>query len=117
MTEAGIKTEDYREINEYWVKRLTKSSIDPMDAVKDILAIASSQNEKKRILTEENTPDHIIPKPFLQNVMTLGYPKSTDTHRILTYEHKGIIVGKGNPYWGADPNKFYFIIKHGKRIS
>jgi len=29
MTKAGIKTEDYRDINEYWMKRLfTKDTFD-----------------------------------------------------------------------------------------
>lgn len=32
MTKAGIKTEDYREINEYWIRRLTKCTINLTDA-------------------------------------------------------------------------------------
>ena len=49
--------------------------------------------------------------------MTLGYPKSTDTDRILKLEHKGIEIGYGKPEWGAEPNKLYFIIKHGSIIN
>jgi hypothetical protein len=56
-------------------------------------------------------------KKFDANVMTLGYPKSTDTQRILKLEHKGIEIGTGNPEWGAEPNKLYFIIKHGLIIK
>lgn len=79
MTKSGIKTEDYREINDYWQKRLFKD--------------------------------------FKFNIMTLGYPKSTDTDRILKLEHKGIEIRTGNPQWGAEPNKLYFVILHGKIID
>lgn len=54
-------------------------------------------------------------KPFKRNIMTLGYPKSTDTERILTYDHDGIEIKTGKPEWGAEPGKLYFVIKHGKR--
>jgi hypothetical protein len=56
------------------------------------------------------------PKEFTQNTITLGYPKSTDKERILTFEHKGISIYYGNPEWGAEPNKLYFVIKHGLNI-
>ena len=46
--------------------------------------------------------------------MTLGYPKSTDKEKILKIEHKGIEIRTGNPVWGAEPNKLYFVIKRGK---
>ena len=46
--------------------------------------------------------------------MTLGYPKSTDTGRILKLYHKGIEIREGDPEWGAEPGKLYFVIKHGK---
>jgi len=45
--------------------------------------------------------------------MTLGYPKSTDSERILKLEHKGIEIRDGNLEWGAEPNKLYFVILHG----
>ena len=58
------------------------------------------------------TLQHVINKPHT-NTMTLGYPKSNDSERILKLEHKGIEIGYGKPEWGAEPNKLYFIIKHG----
>ncbi len=56
-------------------------------------------------------------KKFTTNTMTLGYPKSTDTDRILKFEHAGIEIRTGNPEWGAEPNKLYFVIKHGELIK
>lgn len=102
MTKAGIKTEDYREINEYWIKRLC--FIPTMGSVNDY---------PKDIVVSEK----YVMKRFTMNTITLGYPKSTDTERILKLEHKGIEIRTGNPEWGAEPGKLYFVIKHGKIID
>lgn len=91
MTKAGIKTEDYREINEYWVTRLQR-------------------------VNGMKMPDNQF-KHFDHNVMTLGYPKSGDPERTLRLEHLGIEIRTGNPEWGAEPGKLYFVILHGKIIT
>ena len=109
MTKAGIKTEDYREINEYWMKRLlTKQSYEHYLSCK-----YSGGNEFEN---GNFDIDYVDFKTFTNNVMTLGYPKSTDKERILKLEHKGIKIRHGNPDWGAEPNKLYFVIKHGEII-
>jgi hypothetical protein len=97
MTKAGIKTEDYREITPYWIKRL---------CFKPDMGCVSDFPIERRFGV-------LVLKQFSQNTMTLGYPKSTDTDRILILEHKGIEIRTGNPEWGAEPNKLYFVIKHG----
>ena len=56
-------------------------------------------------------------RKFTTNIMTLGYPSKTDESRILRYEHAGIEIRTGVELWGAEPNKLYFVIKHGKRIN
>ncbi len=114
MTKAGIKTEDYREINEYWFKRLVFHwqkvakyyNIDPFNDI-----------EIKTICSDSFWQKTIAFKPIDENVMTLGYPKSADTDRILTLQHKGIEIGYGKSEWGAEPNKLYFVIKHGAIIE
>jgi hypothetical protein len=114
MTKLGIKTEDYREINEYWFKRLVLNwgkvvkyyNIDPFNDI-EIKSICSDSFWQKTIAFE----------PFYINTMTLGYPKSTDTERILKLEHKGIEIRTGNPELGAEPGKLYFVILHGKKIT
>ena len=100
MTKAGIKTEDYRELNDYWFKRL--ASLDyrqywDLDA----------------FIKYANTHPYNCYKDFKTNTMTLGYPKSGDKERILSLEHKGIEIRTGKPEWGAEPNKLYFVIMHG----
>jgi len=120
MTKAGIKTEDYRDINEYWFKRLVFQykkvfrytygfDIDLLDNLTIEVAL-------NRIVKDNLKVKMIGFNPYNTNIMTLGYPKSTDTERILRLEHKGIEIGYGNPEWGAEPNKLYFIIKHGSPI-
>lgn len=95
MTKAGIKTEDYREINDYWSKRLFLKPEDSCGGMLHGLEV----------------------KKFDYNIMTLGYPKSTDSERILKLEHKGIEIRTGNPEWGAEPNKLYFVIMHGAILA
>ena len=98
MTKSGIKTEDYRELNEYWVRRLMENVKMPDGSVSFIKGLEQF-------------------KKFTTNTMTLGYPKSGDTERIIQYEHAGIEIRTGNPDWGAEPDKLYFVIKHGSLVE
>ena len=113
MTKSGIKTEDYREINEYWCKRLLYKIEVPwggyMNAMKDVLSGDHSAKGWK-----EFTGNAPMFREFEHNTMTLGYPSKYDQERILKLEHKGIEIREGNPEWGAEPGKLYFVIKHGK---
>jgi len=121
MTKSGIKTEDYREINEYWFKRLVFQykkvfrytygyDIDLLD--KQTISVAL-----QRIVKDNLKVNMIGFNPYDINIMTLGYPKSTDSDRILKLEHKGIKIRTGNPEWGSEPDKIYFVIKHGNILS
>lgn len=118
MTKAGIKKEDYREINHYWIKRLTwrheYMDMGVFDEFCNDLNEPTKHHESVSELLKFFNAEFAY---FTTNTMTLGYPKSTDTERILIFEHAGIEIGYGNPEWGAEPNKLYFIIKHGKRLQ
>lgn len=105
MTKAGIKTEDYREITPYWISRLVDKHLFKNYTAE--MFVDWYNNMPKHV-----TLNHVINK-FDYNIMTLGYPKATDAKRILKLEHKGIEIRTGNPEWGAEPNKLYFVIKHG----
>ena len=111
MTKAGIKTEDYREITPYWVKRLTRI-YDEEDAQHAADYLSKERDPASKVSNFRY--GFCLPKIFEVNIMTLGYPKSTYTGRILRLEHKRIKIATGNPDWGAEPNKLYFVIMHGK---
>ena len=85
MIESGIKTEEYREFKEYWFKRLVE---DGNFSTKEIRKF----------------------KDFDTITFVYGY-----TRRKMTFECKGIHLGTGNPEWGAEPGKEYFVIKLGRR--
>lgn len=110
MTKSGIKIEDYREINIYWLKIFMLGVFDEEidDIIKEMRLGRSFENIRKDYLCSF--------KEFAQNTITLGYPKQGDTERILKLEHKGIEIRTGNPEWGAEPGKLYFVIKHGKKL-
>lgn len=110
MTKAGIKTEDYREITPYWIKRLTENNINlSIDEIHYALAALRDGYSEESVINIYG----LYIKNFTQNTMTLGYPKSGDNERILKLEHKGIEIRTGNPEWGAEGDKIYFVIKHG----
>lgn len=106
MTKSGTKTEDYREITPYWINRLISKNF-AYDCHECGIV------DFDRIHIHLSACPNGFFKNFDKNIITLGYPKSTDSERILEIEHKGIEIRNGNPEWGASPNKMYFVIKHG----
>lgn len=91
MIKADIKLEEYREIGEYWNKRLIGES-------KPFPIYFKSYEEQK------------IFKKFDKLVFTLGYPKAGDSSRRLEFKNPKIRIGTGRPEWGAVPGKKYFVI-------
>lgn len=127
MTGPNGKTEDYREVSPYWCNRLVLVDGETMPKkwwFKWFLKQEEYKNKGlmkvdlylSKIVTNTKTGYNYEFKPFTSNTMTLGYPKSTDTSRIKKFEHAGIEIGYGKEEWGAEPNKLYFIIKHGKQL-
>lgn len=106
MTKCGVKTEDYREINPYWIHRLISEEF-AFDCHE------SDEIDIRRIETHLEACPNGFFKKFDYNIMTLGYPRSDDTERILKLKHDGIEIRTGNPDWGAENGKLYFVIKHG----
>ena len=113
-TKSGEKTEDYREINRYWIARLIKTDKkicyeDIYHALRAIIKGMSAKDVKYIY--------GVYLKSFRYNIMTLGYPTSTDTTKILMLKHNGIEIRTGNQLWGAEKGKYYFVIKHGNIIN
>jgi hypothetical protein len=114
MTRAKIKHEDYREINDYWCRRLLEvDQYTESDIWQELIEDLKNPNRKHANVCECLSFFGARFKKFNYNIMTLGYPAYDDRPRHLIAEHKGIEIRTGNPEWGAEPNKLYFVIMHG----
>lgn len=87
MILSGRKTEEYREIKPFWLKRLSHWMF-PGDA--------------------------IIFKPYNKIVFTNGYAKDAPS---ITIECLGISQGYCKPEWSEGMQGKHFVIKLGKIIS
>ena len=101
MIESGEKPEEYREINHYWAKRILKDY--PID-----------WRFRMSMCIEAGKFDMFYGKTFGgwdAAHLTLGYPPKDDASRNMVKEIKEIVIGKGNPAWGAKEGKDYFVIR------
>lgn len=112
MIESGVKTEEYREVKEHWVKRLTHFTYEEYETLEEL----TSQLQ----FAEENewTPYEVLGyygaqlRRFDAVKFSYGYTKRT-----MTFECNGITIGRGKAEWGAPTDKDVFVIKLGRRIS
>ncbi len=111
MIERGEKPEEYRKRSPYWIVRLLKwrSMPNAHTVVEERVTM-----EEARTIADKG-PDtycgHLVPKHFDAVCFSYGYTK-----RRMTFECKGITIGRGRPEWGA-PDYKTFIIKLGKRLD
>ena len=110
MTKSGIKTEDYREITPYFCNKFLL-----FEGEKKPRAFWRTVLNWIPVLEILDNPS-VASKPFEFNIMTDAYPSKDDLDRICTLEHKGIEIRTGNPEWGAEKGKVYFVIKHGEKL-
>lgn len=114
MIESGEKKEDYREINEYWCKRLVfdtgcSEAIDENafseDETLPISPVCAQNGQPcKYCLTDRVMYETVV--------FSLGYTKKR-----MTFEVRDIDTGYGKQEWGATKGKKYFVVKLGKKIS
>ena len=95
MIASGEKTEEYREIKQYWGKRLT-----------DLPG-------GDYLFSYRNGYQSVPFKTFDKVVFYLGYDKDRPS---MTFKIKEITIGKGRPEWGAENDKEYYIIKLKERL-
>ena len=107
MTQTGEKPEDYREITEYWAKRLTKGCNDK-GAVRELMYNIKNNIGINYLLTLIDFNEGY----YSEAELTLGYPRKDDNTRRLIKQIDSITIGFGNPKWGAPTNRPVFIIKY-----
>lgn len=107
MIESGVKTEEYRDLSSYWISRLTRYGYEEkLNGRLYANFLSTSPNVLKL-----NIEGGIMRFAEFDAVkFSYGYTKRT-----MTFECKGITIGKGKTEWGA-PDNDVFIIKLGKRI-
>lgn len=92
MYESGVKTEEYREIKPYWIKRLCANSDKLWQCADcDGLLMCSAC---------------FTPRNYTHGRLRYGY-----TGRTMLREIESITIGYGNPEWGAPAGRQVFIIK------
>lgn len=113
MVKDGIKTEEYREIKQYWIKRITGGyvvNVGTGQKIEDNGAYNAIANNLQNIKDAKKWQ----PNKFDRVEFTNGYsPKSPK----ITFECLSIEYGKGKQEWGAEINKYYFVIKVGREVS
>lgn len=105
LIEAGEKTEEYREIKPYWIRRFCET-LKTIPFNHCIL-----ENCCKECFNDpyEGNFEQI---QFDAAILRYGY-----TTRAMVFNVESISVGRGKPEWGAPLREDVFIIKLGKRIS
>ena len=108
MIESGEKTEEYREIKPYWIRRLCSSG-----KGHDVDGDANDYSDCKDCMKCFNgSGENWCVYPFDQVCFHRGY-----TSKCMTFEVKSASYGIGKPEWGAPENKSVFIIELGRRIE
>ena len=90
MIAKGIKKEEYREIKDYWINRLT---------------------EDKSICQMGNSGFVVNDRKFDKVLFKNGYSKDAPT---MIVECKGIETTTGKTEWGAEEGEHYFVIRLGE---
>lgn len=99
MIESGEKTEEYREITQFWIIRLlTDFSPDPT----------------KKPIRLNGGSYKAIEFDHVQFFNGAHFGEWLDNFKI---EFKGISIGTGRQEWGATPGANYLVIKLGKKYS
>jgi hypothetical protein len=108
MQERGEKTEEYREITPYWIKRLVwDEEFDEPLQVADIISIYSMQEGIENLFEAKWKP-----RAYTHVCFRYGY-----TQRCFIHKIDSITIGRGKPEWGAPTDRDVFIIKHHKEDS
>lgn len=102
MIASHIKLEEYRNINPYWTRRITQSCL-----------TCNRKKIVKHCLEEcDALHDKILFNKFDCVKFHRGYTSTTITFRI-----KEIVIATGNPEWGAENGKEYYVIRLDEELK
>lgn len=113
MISSGQKPEEYREIKDYWARRLITSKEEMEWAVFEELV-----NDLKNPFLRHNGVEDLLKyfgaefKHFDTVRFRNGYKKYSP---VFTIPLQNITVDVGNDKWGADAGVYYFVLKLGNQ--
>ena len=113
MIKSGQKKEEYREITPYWISRFLKVPKwkaehileTPEFLLSHDMSVVSNYEYLERGLINLESKCKNTKLEF-----TLCYPRKDDNSRRMVFKNPVIRIGRGNPEWGAEPGKPYFVI-------
>ncbi len=116
MIERGEKTEEYREIKPYWIKRLCDNPV--FDSKGNLIGrkpiddwtIAECRRRSIDLIRAFHR-GNMIPKELTHARFRRGY-----THTAMLFRIDSITIGRGKSEWGA-PDHGVFIIKLGNKLQ
>lgn len=116
MIESGEKTEEYREIKPYWIKRLIEERTPAHhDYYEKITSIRAEFFSDRAIMLQYYLEEgYVRNKGYDTVAFHLGYSKDRPS---MTFTIKEIICDEGKEEWGALTGETYFVIRLGKRLS
>lgn len=92
MIESGVKKEEYREVKSYWSKRFV--------------------GLYHPLFSHRYGHEQCNAKGYTHVRFRYGYTKRT-----MLFMIEEIVIGRGNPEWGAPTDKDVFIIRLGERVE
>ena len=102
MIVNGIKREEYREIKPYWTKR-----------IKCRCSSCHVKVDVKNCLVD--CDELMYPKRVYSNIKFVrfhrGYSSTTTAFAVLD-----VFIDTGNPEWGAEAGKLYYVIRLGEKL-
>lgn len=96
---SGEKKEEYRKLNDYYIKRLAKG-YRVFYGPPGFVFFNEQTFEMKKVLLIENIK------------LVLGYPKKGDTKNEIIFKKALLSIGMGKKEWGADPCEYYLTIRN-----
>lgn len=124
LIQNGYKKEEYREITPYWCSRLLAEKGSKITNAWWRAYLSTTKQDGNRCyhaneFKNQDSIDFILELCYGFNrfdtiTFSNGYAKDRPQFEI---ELKGIRIGEGNPEWGAEPGKQYFILELGDIIK
>lgn len=114
MIESGEKPEEYRNIIPFWCNRLLLARPCP-HGFDFIRKSADWWDHKLNMMSKSELACQIGNLIDFQKYDQVTFHRGY-TNRTMTFEIGSMMIGTGNPNWGAEEGNEYFVIRLGKRI-